>query len=142
MRQKTEDLDPDRYVEDGELTELPEIPLVALERVYMEPVAKTVNPEITPEVHSDLGLQVPEEMEDIDGIHERIQSELLNQGKEDVSRGEEILELPPAWNKVQDLIMDNKSNSTTNSKPEKQKREEISQGRRKRRYEEDLRGDK
>ena len=65
--------------------------MVALERVYMEPVAKTVNPEITPEVDPELVLQVPEEMEDIDGIHERIQSELLNQEKEDVSRADEML---------------------------------------------------
>ena len=89
MRQNPEDLDPDWYVDDGELTELPEIPLVELERVH-----KTVNPDITPEVDPELSLQVPLEMEDIDGIHERIQSELLNQGKEDVSRAEEILELP------------------------------------------------
>ena len=38
--------------------------------------------------------------------------------------------------------MDNGNSSTTDSKPEKRKREEISQGQRKRRYEEDLRGDK
>ena len=138
MRQNPEDLDPDRYVDDGELTELPKIPLVKLERVNMEPVAKTVNPEITPEVDPELVLQVPEEMEDIDGIHERIQSELLNQEKEDISIAEEILELPPAWNEVQDLIMDDVSSSNTDSKPEKRKREEIAQGRRKCRYKEDL----
>ena len=72
VRQNPKDLDPDQYVDDGELTELPEIPLVELERVYMEPVAKAVNPEITPEVDPELGLQVHDEMEDIDGIHERI----------------------------------------------------------------------
>ena len=55
-------------------------------------MAKTVNLEIIPEVNPELGLKVPEEMEDIDGIHERIQSELLNQEKEDVSRAEEMLE--------------------------------------------------
>ena len=87
MRQNPEDLDPDQYVEDRELTELPEIPLV-----YMEPVAETVNPEIPLEVNPEPVMQVPEAMEDIDGIHERIQSELLNQEKEDVSRAEEILE--------------------------------------------------
>ena len=81
-------------------------------------------------------------MEDIGGIHERIQYELLNQEKEDISRAEEILELPPAWNEVQDLVMEDVSSSNTNSKPEKQKREETARGRRKRRYKEDLRGDK
>ena len=62
----------------------------------MEPVAKTVNPEITPEVDPELVLQVPEEMEDIDGIHERIQSELLNQEKEEM-----YLELKRYWSFLQ-----------------------------------------
>ena len=65
-------------------------------------------------------------MEDIDGIHERIQSELLNQGKEDVSRAEEILEIPLAWNEVQDLIMVDGNSFTMDTRPEKRKREEIS----------------
>ena len=38
--------------------------------------------------------------------------------------------------------MDDVSSSNTDSRPEKRKREEISQGQRKSRYEEDLRGDK
>ena len=38
--------------------------------------------------------------------------------------------------------MDDVSSPSMNSKPEKRKREEIDRGRRKRRYEEDLRGDK
>ena len=79
VRQNPEDLDPDRYVEDGELTELPEIPLVTVEQVDLETVDKAVNPEITPEINLELSLEVPEEMEDIGGIHERIQAELLNQ---------------------------------------------------------------
>ena len=87
----------------------------------MEPVDKTVNPEINPNVNLELSLEVPEEMEDIGGIHERIQSELLNQEKEDISRAEEILELPPAWNEVQDLVMEDVSSSNTNSTPEKPK---------------------
>ena len=35
VRQNPEDLDPDRYVDDRELTELLEIPLVELERVVV-----------------------------------------------------------------------------------------------------------
>ena len=38
--------------------------------------------------------------------------------------------------------MDEENSLTVDMRPEKWKREEISQGRRKRRYEEDLRGDK
>ena len=125
VRQNPEDLNPDRYVENGELTELPEIPLVTVERVDLETVNKAVNPEITPEINLELSLEVPEEMEDISCIHERIQAELLNQEKEDIARAEEILELPPAWNEVQDLIMDDVISPSMNSKPEKRKREEM-----------------
>ena len=38
--------------------------------------------------------------------------------------------------------MDDVSSPSMNSKPEKRKREEMDRGQRKRRYEEDLRGDK
>ena len=63
---------------------------------------------------------------------------MLNEEKENISRAEEILELPPVWNEVQDLIMDEENSLTVDMRPEKQKREEKSQGRRKCRYEEDL----
>ena len=39
-------------------------------------------------------------------IHERIQSELRNEDKEEVSQAKEMLELPRVCNEVQDLIMD------------------------------------
>ena len=79
---------------------------------------------------------------DREGIHERIQSGMLNEEKENISRAEEMLELPPAWNEVRDLIMDDGDSLTRDMRPEKRKKEEISRGRRKRRHEEDLRGDK
>ena len=128
MRQNTEDIDPDRYADDGELTELPEIPLVELERVHMEPVTKVVNPEIPIEVYPEPVLQDTGEMVDIEGIHERIQSERLEEEKENRSRAEEILERPPVWNEVQDLIMDDENSLTVDMRPEKRKREEISRG--------------
>ena len=78
----------------------------------------------------------------IEGIHERIQYERLEEEKENRSRAEEILERPPVWNEVQDLIMDDENSLTVDMRPEKRKREEISRGQRKRIYEEDLRGDK
>ena len=85
VRQNPEDLDPDRYVEDGELTELLEIPLVTVERVDLETMDKAVNPEFNPEVNLELSFEVPKEMEDIGSIHERIHVELLNQEKEDIA---------------------------------------------------------
>ena len=56
VRQNPEDIDPDRYADNGELTELPEIPLVELERVQMEPVPEEVNPEINTEIDPKLSL--------------------------------------------------------------------------------------
>ena len=82
VRQNPEDVYPDRYADDGEFTELPEIPLGELERVYMEPVIEAVNPEIPIEVDPELVLQVQEDTVDMEGIHERIQSEMLNEEKE------------------------------------------------------------
>ena len=61
---------------------------------------------------------------DIEGIHERIQSERLEEEKENRSRAEEILERPPAWNEVQDLIMDDENSLTVDMKSEKRKNEE------------------
>ena len=59
-----------------------------------------MNPEIPIEVDPELVLQDTGEMVDIEGIHERIQSERLEEEKENRSRAEEILERPPAWNEV------------------------------------------
>ena len=123
MRQNPEDIDPDRYADDRELSELPEIPLGELERVYMEPVIKAVNPEIPIKMDLEIGLQVPEDIVDREGIYERIQSEMLNEEKENISRAEEMLE----------LIMDDGDSLTRDLRPEKRKREEISRGWRKRR---------
>ena len=67
---------------------------------------------------------------------------MLNEEKENISRAKEILELPPVSNEVQDLIMDEENSLTMDMRPEKRKREEISRGWRKRRYEEDLRSHK
>ena len=49
VRQEPTDVDPDGWVEEGELTELPEISVGERERVFMETRPDPVNPEITPE---------------------------------------------------------------------------------------------
>ena len=46
MRQEPADVDPDRWIDEGELTELPEISVGERERVYMETRPDPVNPEI------------------------------------------------------------------------------------------------
>ena len=143
MRQNPEDIDPDRYTDDGELTELSEMPGREPERVHLETGLEVHVPKAHLEGEIEMDLQdTPESIVEREGIHERIQSELRNEDKEEVSRAEEMLELPPGWNEVQDLIMDGGDMISEDLRPEKRKREEISRGRRKHRHEEDLRGDK
>ena len=64
VQQEPEDVDPDGWVDKGELTELPEISLRGRERVYMETVPGPRSPEISAE--STMNIQVipedPEEM--------------------------------------------------------------------------------
>ena len=56
-------------------------------------------------------------------------------------QAEEMLEPPPGWNEVPDLILGDGDMLPEDLQPEKWKTEEISRGRRKRRHEEDLQGD-
>ena len=73
-----------------------------------------------------------------EGIHERIQVEIHHENKEREAWSEEMLEIPPEWNEVQDLIMEDGDILPENMRPDKQRRDEISQGQRKRRKEDDI----
>ena len=61
----------------------------------------------------------PENIAKRECIHERIQAELRNGDIEKVSQAEEMLELPPVWNEVQDLIMDGGDMISEDLRPEK-----------------------
>ena len=63
-RQEPADIDPDRWIDEGELTELPEISVGERERVYMETRPNPFNPEITaePDLEIPMILDDPEEM--------------------------------------------------------------------------------
>ena len=79
VRQNPDDVDPDHYAEEGDLTELLEIPLREPERVYVQ--AELGVP--VPETHLEQGIEVdlpetPAEIAEREGIHERIQVELRN----------------------------------------------------------------
>ena len=87
-------------------------------------------------------LKTPAEIAEREDIHERIQAELRNRDTEDLSQAEKMLELPPVWNDVQDLLMDDKEMISGESRPGKRSRDEVARGRRKRRNEEDIRVDK
>ena len=143
VRQNPEDIDPDKWTDEVELTKLPEIPRREPERVYMETGLDAKSPEIPIEREPEQYLQVTQEdIAEREGIHKRTQSEMCNDDKEAISRAEEMLELPPVWNKVQDIILDDVDMLPVDLRLEKRKRVEISRGRRKQRNEEDIRPDK
>ena len=66
-----------------------------------------------------------------EGIHERMEAEMHHENKEIEARAEEMLEIPMEWNKVSDLMMEEGDILPEDTRPNKRKRDEISQGRRK-----------
>ena len=83
--------DPDRWIDEGELTELREAPLGEAERRPIEPSVDQRNPEIPPEPELQIQI-VPENPEEIavkEGIHKRIQVEIYHEDKEAEFRAEE-----------------------------------------------------
>ena len=77
-----------------------------------------------------------------EGIHERIQAEIHQGNKEEEARAEEMLEVPPEWNEVPDLMMEEEDVLPEATGSTKRRRDEISRGRRKRRKEDDIRLEK
>ena len=92
VQQEPEDIDPDRWLNEGELTELPETSPKERERGYIEPLADQRNPEISskPALEIQIIPEDPEERAAIEGIHERIQAEIHQENKEVEARVEEM----------------------------------------------------
>ena len=89
VRQAPADIDPDLWVDEEELTELPEIPVE--DGVIREMCLGPVNSEVieTPDTDVPMILDSPEEIELREGIHERIQAEIqVSQRRSCTSRGE------------------------------------------------------
>ena len=86
VQQEPADVDPDGWVEEGELTELPEIPVGERDRLFMETRPDAVNLKVTVELDLEVPmiLDNPEKMAVREGIHERIQAEIYH---EDRKRG-------------------------------------------------------
>ena len=59
-----------------------------------------------------------------------------------VFQTEERLDAPPGWNDVEDLIMEDGEILAENVKPENRRRDEVAQGQRKRRKEDNIRAEK
>ena len=71
-------------------------------------------------------LDNPEEMAVREGIHERIQAEIYHEDKEREAQAEEMLDRPPEWNEVKDLIWEDGEIFPEGVRPEKRMRDEIS----------------
>ena len=103
-----------------------------------------VNPEIiaVPDLEVPMIFDGPKEMVMREGIHERIQAEIYHEDRERAFQAKEMLDTPPGWNEVEDLIMDDGDILAENMRPEKSRRDEITRGRRKRRKEDNIRAEK
>ena len=77
-----------------------------------------------------------------EGIHERIQVEIHHENKEREAWAEEMLKISLEWNEVPDLIMEDGDILPEDMRPDKRRKDEISQGRRKRRKENDIQAKK
>ena len=140
MRQEPADVDPDLWTDEGELTELPDIPVGDGDGVLPVTSMDPVNPEViaTPDLDIPMIFDSPEEREMRKGIHERIQAEIYHEERERAFQAEERLDAPPGWNDVEDLIMNDREILAENMKPEKRRSNEVARGRRKRRKEDDI----
>ena len=126
VRQEPADMDPDRWTDEGELKELPEIPVGDRDRVLQEMCMDPVNPEIiaVPDIEVPMIFDSLEEREMREGIHERIQAEIHHEDRERAFQAEEMLDTPPGWNEVKDFIMDDRDILAENMRPEKRRRNE------------------
>ena len=61
-----------------------------------------------------------------------------HENKEMEARAEEMLEIPPEWNEFMDLMMAEGEILPEDTRPDKQKRDEISQGWRKQRRDDNI----
>ena len=136
IRQNPDDIDPDQWLDEGELTELPEIP--KLEAVA-EPIAvpRAKKPDI--EKH-----ELPESKEELacrKGVNERSRVELLHETKEAELVAEENVEAPLQWNEVLDFMSEDYMEEEIVEGESKHNRDEVPQGLRKQRREDNSRAE-
>ena len=112
------------------MTELPEAPLGEAERRSREPFVNWRDPERPPEPELEIYVTT-ENIEQVavrEGVHERIQAEILHGDKEAESTAEEMIEVPPEWNEVPDLMMEEEDFRPATVGATKQKRDEVAGG--------------
>ena len=106
--QDPEDIDLNQWLDKGELKELPQAPLVKAERRSQEPSVDRRDPEIPPEPELEIQV-IPEDPKEIavrEGVHKRIQAQIHHEDMVAEATKEEMLEIPPEWNEVPDLMME------------------------------------
>ena len=102
--QDPEDIDPDQWLDKGELTELPEAPLGETEKRSWEPSVDRRDLKIPPE--PELKIQViPEDPEEI-AVRDGIQVEIHHEDNKAEATMEGMLEVPLELNEVPDLMME------------------------------------
>ena len=100
---------------------------------YIEWSLDQRDPKIPPEPALEIQI-IPEDLEEIavrEGIHERIQAEIHQGNKEEEARAEEMLEVPPEWNEVPDLMMEEEDVLREATGSTKRRCNEVSRGGRK-----------
>ena len=113
--QNPEDLDPDRWLDEGELTEL--------QVGAREQPEDQGRHELHPEPALDIPMITNSEIIAERGVHERIQAEIQHKNKEVEVAEEEMLEISPKWNVVPDLIMEDNKELMITETDNKQNRE-------------------
>ena len=85
IHQDPEDIDPDRWLEEGELTQLTEEPLSKAQKRSRQLSVDWRDPEISQEPELEIQV-IPEDPEQIavrEGVHKRIQVEINHEDMED-----------------------------------------------------------
>ena len=129
--QSPEDIDPNQYLDEGE------------ERVGNEAEAQgTSEADNGPYLEIPISPEVPGTIAVREGIYKRIQAEIQHKAKEVEAMAEEILDAPPAWNEVPDLMMETEYGRMIQEAAIKRKRDEVACGWRKQQREDDIRPEK
>ena len=108
------------------MTELPEIPIEKAEVGVGEQPEDQKRQELYPKSNLDIHI-LPEDpiaIAEREGTHKRIQSEIQHEDKEAEAAEEVLLEIPPEWNAVPDLLMEDKEGmmiTETDTKPKRMK---------------------
>ena len=120
--------------------ELPEVPREEAQVGVREQPEDQRRPELYREPDLDILIltEDPEVIAKREGVHERIQTEIQHEDKEVEVAKEVMLEVPPEWDAVPDLIIEDEESMIITETDTKGKRDEVAQGRRKQWKEDDI----